>query len=118
MECSSRHIQQQAVWLRANLNLPMDELLSFRIGNQIFFVFVNTAEFDYQQSSKCCSLFNVDGRVAWRMGGFKSGLMIAHTGKEISLLDFFTEDLIEMTDWELHDFAVQLTCSNLKEQGK
>jgi hypothetical protein len=70
---AGRNTQQQAVhglsWLRANLNLPMDEHLSSRIGNQIFFVFVNTAEFDYQQSSKCCSLFNADGRVAWRMGG-------------------------------------------------
>jgi hypothetical protein len=44
--------------------------------------------------------------------------MIAHRGKEISLFGFFIEDLIEMIDWELHDFAVQLTCSNLKEQGK
>ena len=52
---AGRHIQNQVDtgfnWLRANLNPPMAEHLSFRIGNQIFFVFVEAAEFNYKANS-------------------------------------------------------------------
>ena len=61
---AGRHIQSQAdtglSWLRATLNPPMAEHLSFRIGNQIFFVFVDAAEFNYESGrqlfSKVCSM--------------------------------------------------------------
>ena len=39
-------------WIRSNLNLPMVEHLSFRLGNQLFFVFIEAAEFNFQKSSK------------------------------------------------------------------
>ena len=48
---AGQHIQKQSggglSWLRADLNPPMVEHLSFRIGNQIFFIFVEAAEFNY-----------------------------------------------------------------------
>jgi len=39
-------------WIRSNLNLPMVEHLSFRLGNQLFFVFIEAAEFNFQKLSK------------------------------------------------------------------
>ena len=42
------HLQATAesdlVWLRANLHQPISEHLSFRLGNQLFFVFVEAVQ--------------------------------------------------------------------------
>ena len=44
-QCAGQHIQkmgQEGVqWLRANLNPPIAEHLSFRLGNQLIFVYVD-----------------------------------------------------------------------------
>ena len=52
---AGKHIQAQAGeglnWLRSSLNPPMAEHLSFRLGNQIFFVFVEAAEASFDHAS-------------------------------------------------------------------
>ena len=52
-QVSGRHIQtcgQGGInWIRATLRSPMIEHLSFRIGNQLIFVFVEAAEFELNQ---------------------------------------------------------------------
>lgn len=131
---AGRHIQSQAdtglSWLRANLNPPMAEHLSFRIGNQIFFVFVEAAEFNYESGrqlfSKVCSMAGAVpclmpmekwlGRWRPKHGGW--GLLDASSRRQINPLDFVSDKLIEMTDWELHDFAIQVVCSTLEKEGK
>lgn len=130
---AGRHIQQQADtgfnWLRANLNLPMAEHLSFRIGNQIFFVFINAAEFNHKVNGTAfnrvykeanaipCLLDMEESLGSWKVSRAGWGLIHAETGKEINPLDYVSDELIEMTDWELHDFAVSLICADLKKQG-
>jgi hypothetical protein len=128
------HIQSQADkglhWLRANLNLPMAEHLSFRIGNQIFFIFVEAAEFKYKDTHE---LFNRVCQAAgaipclmpmeevlneWRPKHSGWGLVDVRSMSSINPLDFVTDELIELTDWEIHDFAIQIVCSFLENQGK
>ena len=50
---AGKHLQNQGQgavnWIRATLNPPMIEHLSFRIGNQLVFVFVEAAEFVFEQ---------------------------------------------------------------------
>src|SRR4051794_19299837 len=48
-QAAGRHIEAQAqgaprIWLKANLNPPFLEHLSFRLGNQLFFVRIEDAE--------------------------------------------------------------------------
>jgi len=46
---TGKHLQSQCSdginWIRDNLKGPFIEHLSFRIGNQLFFVFIEAAEF-------------------------------------------------------------------------
>lgn len=131
---SGQHIQSQAdsgfSWLRASLNQPMAEHLSFRIGNQIFFVFVEAAEFDYNKNGrlfdKVCKEANAIpclmpmskllGKWKPQYGGW--GFINPGSNKLVNPLDFVTDELIEMTDWELHDVAIQIVCAGLEKQGK
>jgi len=131
---AGRHIQNQADtgfnWLRANLNPPMAEHLSFRIGNQIFFVFVEAAEFNYKSSGnlfeKVCKEANAipclmtmsKSLGKWQPKHSAWGFINIESNKAINPLDFVSDELIEMTDWELHDFAIQVVCAGLQKQGK
>ena len=131
---AGRHIQNQADsgfnWLRANLNPPIAEHLSFRIGNQIFFVFVEAAEFDYQVDSKLfesackqanaipCLMSMSKSLGKWQPQQQGWGFINTASSKVINPLDCVSNELIEMTDWELHDFAIQIVCSALQKKGK
>jgi hypothetical protein len=117
-------------WLRCSLNPPMAEHLSFRMGNQLFFVFVEAAEYDYARRRKLfLQVANEATAIPCRMpmrerladfepfhGG--SGLVHAETGKPINPLELVSGELIEMSDWELHDFAIQVVRDGLEEAGK
>jgi len=131
---AGRYIQNQADtgfnWLRANLNPPMAEHLSFRIGNQIFFVFVEAAEFNYKADGrlfdKVCKEANAipclmpmsKSLGKWRPKNDGWGFINAYSKKAMNPLDFVSDELIEMTDWELHDFAIQVVCAGLEKEGK
>lgn len=131
---AGRHIQSQAgtglSWIRATLDSPLAEHLSFRIGNQMFFVFIEAAELKYelgkQLFSKVCSMAGAIpclmpmekwlGKWRPKYGGW--GLLDASSKRQINPLDFVSDELIEMTDWELHDFAIQIVSSVLEKEGK
>ena len=131
---AGRYIQNQADselnWLRANLNPPMAEHLSFRIGNQIFFVFVEAAEFNYKAAGNLfeevckeagaipCIMTMSKSLGEWQPNSSGWGLINADTNKVINPVDFVSDELIEITDWELHDFAIQVVCAGLGKQGK
>ncbi len=127
-----RMAQGQMPWLKANLNPPFLEHLSFRMGNRLFFV----------------RLEDVDGRLAvpgtregllaiaegckghacimpmrrrggeWIVDGQGWGLRDLRTGQAIDPVVLIGDELIEMTDWELHDFAVQVVKDHLVKQGR
>ncbi len=133
---AGQHIDKQADaslnWLRAALNLPMAEHLSFRIGNQVFFVFVEAAEFDYQNShckylfDKVCNEANAIPCIMpmkkqfgkWKPCLSGWGFIHAQSNQLLNPLDYVSDELIEMTNWELHDFAIQVVCSDLEKKGK
>lgn len=46
------------------------------------------------------------------------GLIHAETGETINPLELVSEQKIEMSDWELHDFAIQIVKDQLGKEGK
>jgi hypothetical protein len=117
-------------WLRCTLYPPMAEHLSFRLGNQLFFIFVEAAEFSFERGK---NLFLKVSREAAaipcvmpmseRLTAYEPilpgwGLIHAETRETVSPSDLVSDELIEMTDWELHDFAIQVVRTKLEEEGK
>jgi hypothetical protein len=119
-------------WLRADLEPPFLEHLSFRIANQLFFIRVEDAENRIVVPGNMSGLFSVadgckghaclmpmrkapDG--AWTPDLPGWGLMDARTGELVDPISLITEEKIEMTDWELHDFAVQVVRDKLTNEG-
>jgi hypothetical protein len=131
---AGQHIQNQADtglnWLRANLNPPMAEHLSFRIGNQIFFVFVEAAEYKYETGGNLFDMVCKEANAIpclmpmskssgkWQPKIHGWGFISAESNKAFNPLDFVSDELIEITDWELHNFAIQVVCTELGKQGK
>jgi hypothetical protein len=46
------------------------------------------------------------------------GLIHAETQQPVNPADMVSNELIEMSDWELHDFAIQIVKAKLTEEGK
>jgi hypothetical protein len=134
---AGQHIQNQAdtgfSWLRNTLYPPFAEHISFRIGNQIFYVFVEAAEFNYNSYNGQSSLFDMACKDAnaipclmpmskslgkWKPNYAGWAFIHAESKKAINPLDFVSNELIEMTDWELHDMAIQIVHERLEEEGK
>jgi len=133
-QAAGGHIQKQGHGsvnlLRGNLNPPMAEHLSFRVGNKLFFVFVEAAEFTFAgehslflKVAKEATAIPCIMPMAERLSGYFPkisgwGLMHAETRKEINPFELVTDELIEMSDWEVHDFATQVVKNSLEKDGK
>jgi len=118
-------------WLKADLTPPFLEHLSFRLGNQLFFVRVEDVEGRVDGPGSVKGLLSIaSGCKGWpcimpmrsHQEGWKPdrpgwGLIDARTGDAIDPLALITEERIEMTDWEVQDFAVQVVRDALKQQG-
>lgn len=134
-QCAGRHIQKMGQdgvqWLRATLNPPIAEHLSFRLGNQLIFVYVDVDVLPFIGKRK--DLFLSVAREAtatpcilkmeYSRGTFEPthsgwGLVDAVTGKAVNPTDMVSNERIEMSDWELHDFAIQVVRSHLEKEGK
>ena len=117
-------------WLRANLNPPMAEHLSFRLGNQIFFVFVDAAEFQYDRTNDLflkvsreanavpCIMPMTERLTCYEPSLSGWGLIHAETKVSVNPPDLVSDELVEMTEWELHDFAVHFVKSQVSDEGK
>lgn len=120
-------------WLRAHPYPPFLEHLSFRLGNQVFFVRVEDAEKRVDGPGSLRGLLSVaDGCKgqacilpmkkkflggAWvaERGGW--GLVDARNGASVDPVMLITDRKVEMTDWELQDFAVQVIRIQLEKDG-
>ena len=123
-------VQDGLSWLRSDLNPPFVEHLSFQLGNQLMFVFVQAAEFvfetHYKLFMKACREANaipcimpMEEKISEYIPSYPDwGLIHAQTGDPVNPLELVSEELIEMSDWELHDFAIQIVENHLKEEGK
>lgn len=131
------HIQNQAQgdlqsWLRAHLNPPFLEHLSFRLGNQLFFIQLQDVDDVLKMPGHLEGLLSVaDGckghaclmpmqKIAgeWRCVATGWGLIDARTERSVNPVALITDESIEMTDWELQDFAVQVVRSQLEKDGR
>ena len=131
------HIQNQAQgglhsWLRAHLKPPFLEHLSFRLGNQLFFVQLQDVDDVLEMPGHLGGLLSVaDGckghaclmpmqKIAgeWRCVATGWGLIDARTERTVNPVELISAEPIEMTDWELQDFAVQVVRSQLEKDGR
>jgi hypothetical protein len=135
-QAAGRHLQTRAgdglPWLKATLTPPFLEHLSFRVGNQLFFVRLEDVagilEVPGSRSGllmiaggcrghACIMPMRCSGRV-WSAAVPGWGLIDAETGRPLDPAHLVTAEHIEMTDWELQDFAVQVVKDHLAGLGR
>ena len=116
-------------WLRAYLDQPFAEHLSFVLGNQLFFVYVQAAEFQdlpteevflwcsKQANAIPCRLPMVVAAGEWTRRNQGWGLNHAVTGKPVDPAALVSEELILMTDWEVHDVGIQVVAQHLSREN-
>lgn len=126
-QAAGSHIQTKTgdsplSWLKADLNPPFLEHLSFRMGNQLYFIRIEDVDGHvtgpgsadgFRIIAEGCN--GIPCRMPMRcIGSTWSplvpgwGLIHATTGRPIDPVARISEEKIEMTDWEVHDFAVQV----------
>ena len=124
---AGRYLQSQAKeiklhWLKAELEPPFLEHLSFRIGNRLFFVGLEDIEGRVRGpgntdgykiiANKCngyaCLMLMQKGRDHWIPVNSDWGLIDPDSKSMIDPAILVSDEKIEMTDWELQDFAVQV----------
>lgn len=131
------HIERQAQggkvnWLRAHPLPPFLEHLSFRLGNQLFFVRVADAQgrvtgpgsraglyrvADACQGHACVLTLERDLAGTWHPVDPGWGLRDARSGALLDPAALVSDEPIPMTDWEMHDFAVQVVRESLEREG-
>jgi hypothetical protein len=136
-QAAGQHIQTLAQgplhsWLRVHLSPPFLEHLSFRLGYQLFFIRIEDVERQLhvpgsreglQSIAEGCKghacLMPMERRGGtWVPDASGWGLLDAQTETPIDPVALPTDERIEMTDWELQDFAVQIVRDELQKDGK
>lgn len=121
-----------STWLKASLTPPFLEHLSFRLGNQLFLIRVEDVagrlEIPGSRNGLRMAARGYDGHACLlpmerRPGGWQPaapgwGLLDLETGAPVDPLAHLSDARIEMTDWELHDFAVQVIRDMLEAEGR
>lgn len=134
-QAAGRHLLASAQdgslsWLKANLTPPFLEHLSFRMGNQLFFVRVEDVDGNvmgpgnpdgFRTIAKGCN--GVPCLMPMRPTGSEWkpeypgwGLIHADTGQPLDPVALISDEKIEMSDWEVHDFAVQVVRDYIVEK--
>jgi len=136
-QAAGRHIETKAQgplhsWLKVDLNPPFLEHLSFRLGNQLFFIRIEDVDEKLAvPGSRKALRYVAEGckghpclmpmrrwAGTWAPESLGWGLVEERTGKPIDPIELVTDERIEMTDWELQDFAVQMVRDHLEKNGK
>lgn len=127
-----RQVQGQVPWLKADLNPPFLEHLSFRLGNQLFFVRLEDVGGKLEVPASRQGLLTIaEGckghaclmpmqreRSEWIAARSGWGLIDLRTGRSLDPVSLVSDERIEMTDWELQDFAVQIIRNYLEKQDR
>jgi len=123
----------ELIWLRTHLAQPMIEHLSFRLGNQIFFIQIvdvdenlttptNNINGLISFSKECnaipCLLPMKKTGDEWSVVNGDWGIIDPETNKQIIPENFITDEFVEMTDWEVQDVAVTIIKNKIEESGK
>ena len=119
-------------WLKSDLIPPFLEHLSFRIGNQLFFVRIVTNDDSIKMpgndtgyltisegchGNACLMPMEQQGQ-AWIPIHPGWGIIHPVTNKSIIPVELVTDEKIEITDWELHDFTVQIVRDHVVQKMK
>ena len=113
-------VQGKLSWLKVSLEGPSLEHLSFRMGNQLFFIRVEDVDCEVTGPGGVNGLLTISHGCAgvpclmlmklrngqWETAAPGWGLIHAATGTAVDPISLATDKKIEMTDWELQDFAV------------
>ena len=132
LERQTRAAGEQMCWLKCNLEPPFLEHLSFRVRNQLFFVRVEDIDRPAIGPGNLKGLESVaegcEGHpciLRMRKAGdgwhpADEGWSLSHALTEMAVdpLSLGTDQPIEMTDWELHDFGVQMVRRYLVGQDR
>ena len=136
LKVAGQHLQSRTQdglsWLKSDLTPPFLEHLSFRLGNQVFFVRIEDVDHRVVGPASREGLLRVadgwnghacimpmkKGFLGWSPQTPGWGLLNARTGQSLDPFKLVTGALIEMTDWELHDFAVQTVRDQLIKEGQ
>lgn len=137
-QAAGNHLNKQVdvgiqSWLRAHPYPPFLEHLSFRLGNQLFFIRVEDVDGNVPGPGILRGLHMIaDGcqghacimpmKKKFLGGGWVPatdgwGLIDARTNHPINPVTLVTDDKIEMTLWEVHDLAVQVVRDQLEQKG-
>ena len=117
---------------RTDLTPPIREHHVFRLGNQLFTIYLE--DIDEQlitpaslegvifgstsmNATPCIMKMQRDISGHWQVMGPRWGLIHAQTRKEIFPPEMVTEEKIEISDWELKDFAIQRITEQLRAKG-
>jgi len=136
-QAAGEHLQSRAEgtelkWLKSRLEPPFLEHLSFSMGNQLFFVRIEEqaqqltvpgSETGWLTISKecrghACLMPMTRGSGAWVPVHPGWGLISSVTGERLVPPNMTTDEPVEMTDWELQDFAVQVVRDTLRNEGR
>ena len=132
--------ERKGGWRKSALMAPFIEHLSFRIGNQLYFVLVEDV-FDRVKGpgnregllkiAQICnghacimpmrhrpSLGLARREESWAAVRSGWGLVGARSALEVDPSALATDEQIEMSDWEVHDLAVQVIRQDLTERGR
>ena len=128
-QAAGQHLNNQVdggikSWFKAEPTPPWLEHLSFRLGNQLFFVRVTdvdgTVELPGNDDGHKIAARKSGGRAClmpmkksfiggeWMPAFDRWGLRDTFTGVEFNPIEFITDANIEISDWELNDIAIQV----------
>lgn len=135
-KAAGKHLNKQVDvglgWLRADPKPPYLEHLSFRLGNQLFFIRIEDVDDEVRGPGTFHGLVHLAATANGRAcilpmrkqigGGWAAdwngwGLLDAETRRPINPAMLVSEEKIEMTPWEIHNMAVQVVRNYILEQG-
>lgn len=135
-EAASHHLESQAggeinSWLRGHLLPPFLDHLSFRLGNQLFFIRIEDvdgcletpgteqglASLAENCAGHACLMPMIRRAGKWQVAESGWGLINAISKRPVQPVELITDEDIVMTDWELQDFAVQVVANQLRHEG-
>jgi len=116
-------------WLRNNINPPLAEHLSFFVGNHLIFVFVGveglpgpSSRSSFLQAAQDANAIPAIIPIEHNGNEYEPtlngwGLLHAETRRILDPSALDHNEQIEMSDWEIHDFALQVIENFLHENG-
>ena len=134
-QAAGRHLDSQnhrgeLNWLKANLTPPFLEHLSFRLENQLFFIRIDDVDGTvsgpgnsngFRTIAKGCNGHACRMPMQRKSGTWEPsihgwGLIDDNTGEPIDPISLISDEKIKMTDWELHDFSVQVVRDYIQQE--